>query len=489
MKQPPSASGDPAARQVDASGIADSARRALAIGLELAKNASRARTLDELQFILVNDTRSLLPFDRSCLIVHFDGKSSLAAATNQPQLEKKSGFVQKVNRLAEDVREINRALVMFPGAAVTEDIPEKAAAGLRDFMDYAKCSCLMVVPLSVYDHVVGHLILEFFEQVVPGEVQTYTLINMMPFLSSALAEKWMLAKKSSVRKSFWAAITGSPKGVRGFSFYTKVGFAFLLVVLIAALCLPVTLRVGGKAEAVPEYEYFAFAEMDGIVEQVLVKEGDLVNKGAELATLQEQEIDYKIREARRLVESYRAETAILRNMGAEDPAKLAESKLVAIKALRAQQDLDFLNWQRQFLSIKSPRDGVVLTKKVESLVGKKFKAGDPFCKIAPPDVLMVEIFVRESDISFVKDGQSSQVYFNFQPNEALDLKVQSISPISEPMERMGGIFRVRASFAVQPKGIKPGMQGIAHIDAGEASLWFVVTRRLATKINEALLLF
>jgi multidrug resistance efflux pump len=312
---------------------------------------------------------------------------------------------------------------------------------------------------------------------------------MVPFLSSALAEKWVLAKKGWVRQSFWGAITGTPQGLASLSRHAKIAAVILVVLLIAALCFPVTLRVGGKAEAVPEYEYFAFAEMDGIVEQVLVKEGDLVKKGQVLATLREQEIDYKIREAKRLRESYRAEMEILRNLGAETPSKLAESKLVAIKALRAQQDLDFLTWQRQFLSIRSPVDGLVLSKKVESLVGKKFKAGDPFCKIAPPDVLMVEIFVKESDISFVKDGQKSQVFFNYQPNEAENLEVKSISPISEPVERMGGIFRVRASFEHQPKAIKPGMQGTAHIDAGTASLWFVLTRRLFTRIHEALLFF
>jgi multidrug efflux pump subunit AcrA (membrane-fusion protein) len=489
VTQPPSAGRDPDAKPREATTLADTARRALAIGLELSKNAARARTLEELQFILVNDTRSLLPFDRSCLIVHFDGKSALAAATNQPQLDRKSDFVQRVNQLAEDVKQIDRALVVFPGRNITEDIPEQATTGLQNFMEYAGCTCLMVVPLSVYDHVVGHLVLEFFDRTVPGEVETYTLVNMVPFLSSALAEKWILAKKGWIRQSFWAAITGPPKGLGFASQRVKIGAGLVVVIVIAALCFPVTLRLGGKAEAVPEYEYFAFAEMDGIVDQVLVKEGDLVKKGQVLATLREQEIDYKIREAQRLRESYQAETEILRNMGAENPAKLAESKLVAIKALRAQQDLDFLNWQRQFLSIRSPVDGAVLTKKVETLVGKKFKAGDPFCKVAPPDVLMVEILVRESDISFVKDGQKGQVFFNYQPNEAENLVVTSISPMSEPMERMGGIFRVRASFAVQPKGIKPGMQGTAHIDAGSASLWFVLTRRIVTRVNEAFLLF
>jgi multidrug resistance efflux pump len=466
----------------------DYRRKALAIGVELAKNAARARTLDELQFILVNDTRGLLPFDRALLIVHFGGKSSLVATSNQPRLEHKSDFVQRINKLAPALKQIREGLVLFAGVPSKADLAPDLKAQLEEYLSYSKCSCIMALPLLKHDEVVGHLLLEFFKDAAPGEVEAFTLMNMLPFFASALTEKWMLAKDPKVRSSFFEAISASGAEKTGLRRSLKRKLALGAAVMVfVAMFFPVTLTVGGRADVAPDYEYFAYIQMDGIVDKVLVKEGDSVKKDQPLADLEAKEIDYKIREAKRLLESYKAEMEILRNLGAENPMKLAESQLVAIKSLRAKQELDFLNWQRQFLTVRAPVDGVMLTKKVESLIGKKFKAGEAFCKVAPHDVLVAEIFVRESDISFVRNNQSGEVYFNFQPQKAHKLKVTSISPTAETLERLGSVFRVRANFMGQLSDIKPGMQGIAHIDTERVSLWFMLTRRIRTKINEILL--
>jgi multidrug efflux pump subunit AcrA (membrane-fusion protein) len=465
----------------------DLARRALATGLELAKNATRARTLDELQFILVNDTRALIAFDRSLLIVHMDGKSVLVATNNQPKVDEKAGVVQNANSLAEALKDVNMGLILFAGRQWSEDISEQTAGALKEYMEYSRCSCMTIIPLTAYDHVIGHLILEFFGQSAPGEVETYTLMNMVPFFSSALAEKWVMAKRPRTRALFMAALSGASGPLKASSVRTRVGMAVGLAVLVLCVFLmPVTLTVGGKAEVAPDYEYCAFVEMDGIVDKVLTREGDSVKKDQVLAELQENEIDYKIREAKRLQESYKAEVEILRNMAAENPAKLAESQLVAIKGLRAKQELDFLNWQRNFLSVKSPVDGTILTKKLESLIGKKFKAGEPFCKVAPHDVLVAEVFIRESDIAYVAKGQPGEIFFNYQPSQGTKFVVKTVSPVSETLERVGSVFRVRGDFVGQPGGMKPGMQGTAHIDTQRASLFFVLTRRLRTKMNELL---
>ncbi len=468
----------------------DFRRKAVAIGLELAKNAVRAKTLQELQFILVNDTKALLPFDRSLLIEHFQGKSALAAANNQPKLEPKSGFVRRVNSLSSKLKEIRNGLVIFAKNPKTEGLSAETAAELTDYIEYSKCSCMIIVPLSVYDNVIGHLVLEFFDDVMPGEIETLTLMNMVPFFSSALMDKWMAAKDGSVQKAFQEAISDeSAGGVRAF-FRSRIKvLGVILALIILGLCLPVTLKVGGKAEVAPEYEYCSFVQMDGIVEKILAKEGDVVKKDQVVGSLEAKEIDYKIRETLRLLESYNAEMQILRNQGAENPAKLAESQLVAIKSVRSKQDLEFLNWQRQFLNIRSPVNGVIITKKLESLVGKKLKAGEIFCKVAPENDLLAEIFIRESDVGFVEKGQPGEVFFNYQPNRSYTLKVKDISPKSEALERMGAVYRVKADFITPPPNLKPGMQGIAHIDTKKASLWFVLTRRMQVKIKEMLLFF
>lgn len=468
----------------------DVRRQALAISMELAKNAVRARTFEELEFILVNDTRAILPFDRSMLILHLDGKSALSATNNQPRLEKKSDFVKKADALAPFLKSVESALILFSRDFRAGDLSEEISNELRGYMEYSKSTCMIVVPFSVYDHVIGHLILEFFGDQVPGEVQTLSLMNVVPFLSSALIEKWNLDRTKGARKSVFKAIEGrSPQQERK-SFTVKITvIALIVAAIVLGLSIPVDLRIGGQAEVAPEYEYYAFVEIDGIIKEVLVKSGDFVEKGQLLATLDDEEIEFKVREAKRMKQSYRKEIEILRNMGAEDPEKLAESQLVVIKYRRAQQQLDFLKWQKQFLTIEAPETGIILTDQIHTLIGKRFKAGEALCSIAPSRFLSMDIFVRESDIAFVKKGQLAEVFFNFMPGEGHELKVKRIAPSAVAKERLGNVFTVEATFESRPPNIKPGMQGIARITTEKASLWFVLSRRARTKLNEFLLYF
>ncbi len=470
--------------------VVDPGKQALAISLELSKNAVRARTLDDLQFILVNDTRSLLPFDRSLLIAHMDGKSRLVATNNQPSVERKSDFVKRVNDLAQSLKTVERALILLGNAPKAEGVDEAAESALKDYIEYAECSCLIVIPLSSYDHIIGHLLLEFIDNKPPGQVETLALMNMVPFLSTAFAEKWVLAENRSAKASFFDSVAGPGRRQRMRKSALRIG---LLIALIAAVALamitPMSLKVGGESEIAPEYEYFSFVEMDGIVKKVLVKQGDLVKKGQLLATLDDEELSYKIREAERLLKSYETEAEILRNMAAEDPKKLAESQLTLIKARRAALQLDFLNWQKRFLEVRSPTDGLVITERVETLIGKRFKAGEAFCRISPQDVLLLDIFVKESDIVFVKPGQKAEAFFNFRPDESHPLTVKKIAPRAEAKPDLGNIFTVEAAFESRPPNIKPGMKGIARITTEQAPVWFVVTRRLRTKINEILMWF
>jgi hypothetical protein len=461
--------------------------QALAIGVELARNAVKARTLDELQFILVNDIRSLLPCDRAFLITHLGGVSVLAAANNQPRLDRRAEFAARVNALAPKLRGVKAALALTKGGAPPQDLPQEAAQALRAYQEYADPLCLLIAPLPRFDGIAGHLAFEFFDEATPGQVETLTLLNMTPFFASALVEKWMMERRPRVREAFARAVEPQGKqSARGKAARLAL-YALLICLVTLGLMLPVTLRIGGRIEVVPEYEYFAFVQMDGIVDKVTAREGDEVAEGVALAELETKEIDYKIRESARMLESLRAETEILRNQGAENPAKLAESQLTAIKSLRAGYELEFLNWQKQFLTVRAPRAGTILTKKIEGLTGKRFKAGEPFCRIAPKDPLEADILVRESDASYAAAGQFVEAYFNFQPDVMYTLKVKTVSPISETLERLGAVFRVRATFDSPPRDLKPGMLGIAHIHTTEESLWFVLTRRIRAKIGELLL--
>ena len=465
--------------------IAGSVQRALATGIELSKRAVRAKNITELQFILVNDTRALVEFDRASLITHFHGRSSLDATNNQPELEAKSRFVERMNRLAPGLKDVDRALVIPGRAEQIQGVSPETGALINEYIDYSQTSCLLIVPFAVHTQVIGHLVMEYFDNRAPNQAPLLTLLNMTPFLSMALAENKALSSDEKTERAFRNAISTQrvTRDKSRFGLKLKIGLA-ATIALVIALVIPVTIVIGGRAELTPHFEYAAFVQMDGIIDKIMIKEGDSVRKDQTLAELDPKENEYRIREALRLLESYKTEGAILRNLGAETPAKIAESQLIAIKALRAQQEVDFLTWQSRYLQVRSPVDGIVLTRKVESLIGRKFRSGEPFCRIAPHDALYVDVFVRESDVNFVKVGCKGEVYLNFQPDRAYGIQVRSIAPKSESVPGLGGVFRIRAELLASPPGLRPGMMGVAHIDTEKASLYYALTRRIRMKLNE-----
>lgn len=471
-------------------GSDDPARRALAVSLEIAKNALRAGTLDDVRFILVNDTRALIEFDRSLLILHLGGRSALAAVYNQPELEPKSDFVQQANKLAPALADLNEGRVVFTRDLRKDDGPLADRPALAEYAEYAGCSCVAILPLMVRDHVIGHLFLEFFDNRAPGRIEIAALINVVPFLSQALVDRWIRKHRPAIRRAMDAVVDPNRAAGGRLRRALKWGLLFLIVgVAIVALTRDVPFRVGGRAEIAPRIERYAFPRVDGVIDKVLVQEGDSVKRGEVVAVLDPTDIDYRIREAERLIESYTAEMEILGSLGAEDPAKLAERRLVGIKRRRARLNLEYLKWERTFLDIVSPSEGTVLTDNVRALVGKKFSAGEPFCRIAPSRLMAVEIFVRQSDVGYVRKGQDARMFFDFDPTKGYRLRVTRVSPSAAGKEGIGNVFIIEGDFIDEPPHLRPGMSGIAHILVDERSLWFVLTRRLVTKWNELQLYF
>jgi multidrug efflux pump subunit AcrA (membrane-fusion protein) len=260
--------------------------------------------------------------------------------------------------------------------------------------------------------------------------------------------------------------------------------AILGLTLVIVFLVPVPFNVGGEAEVAPRHRHVAFCQVEGIIEKILVTEGASVTKGQVVAVLDPTELDHKITLAVRQVQLLNNEAEVLQRSSFENIAKLAEGQLSALKLKRAEAELDFLRWQRRFIEIKAPADGVVVTKQVESLVGKKFAAGESFCEIASPGELCVEIWVPEDRAAIVQVGQEASLYLNSDPLRKYPLRVSEVSPKSEPVARVGNVYRVRGSFVGQNPHFSVGQKGTGSICTGTRSLWFIISQRVGARWNE-----
>jgi multidrug efflux pump subunit AcrA (membrane-fusion protein) len=461
----------------------DPRQKALAVGMEFTKRCFEAHSLDDIYLLLTNDLRALLDFDRAILIIHLGGKSSFVAAGNQPTPEKKSKFYTQANDLGHAIKGLSKPVLLDSKSAFPEgDVPDAAKHALQAYMENCGTAHLFCGALVHSGMTIGHLLLEFLEERVPDQIGILTLLNALPLISAAIAHKWVLTRKPGL-----ASLLGPDAGSSTDGKYMRkleIGFGVAMVLTILLFLIPIPVHVGGEAEIVSTVRHLAFAKVDGLAAKIFVAEGDRVESGQLLAKLDPEELEYKMAIQKKQVEILSSERNLLRNAATEDPTKLAESDLVELKRKAAWEELRFLKWQQQFLEIKAPVSGMVLGKDIESLSGKKFKAGEPFCELNVTNDLSAEVFVADDKIALVKKGQTVVVYLSGQPMSGHNLKIAEIAPVAEAIPRLGNVYRVRAPFNDNSQATMIGMKGIGRIYTGRGTIWSIVRNRLLSQFQK-----
>jgi HlyD family secretion protein len=137
------------------------------------------------------------------------------------------------------------------------------------------------------------------------------------------------------------------------------------------------------------------------------------------------------------------------------------------KELSAQ--LDAAKTQLSYTEIRSPLNGVVLTKNVEA--GEFVNPGTPVVTIANIDNLWMNIYIPETQTGLVKLGQTVRVTADSFPGEHFNGKITFVSAESEftpktiltKEERIKLVYRTKVSLENTQQRLKPGMPADAEI--------------------------
>ena len=76
----------------------------------------------------------------------------------------------------------------------TNSTPQDALEALWNYIEFSGCSYVFCVPLISRGSPIGHLTLEYFTA-IPNQVEIITMLNVAPFISAALVEKWLFSKR------------------------------------------------------------------------------------------------------------------------------------------------------------------------------------------------------------------------------------------------------------------------------------------------------
>jgi HlyD family secretion protein len=146
----------------------------------------------------------------------------------------------------------------------------------------------------------------------------------------------------------------------------------------------------------------------------------------------------------------------------------------ALSAARArekelQAQLEAAKTQLSYTEIRSPLDGVVLTKNVEA--GEFVNPGTPVVTVADISDLWMNIYIPETQTGLVRLGQPVHVYADSFPGETFNGKIIFVSSESEftpktiqtQEERIKLVYRTKVSLENTQQRLKPGMPADAEI--------------------------
>ena len=274
------------------------------------------------------------------------------------------------------------------------------------------------------------------------------------------------------------ALTGPRRQRNFFRLFVFGGIAAVI------LLMPWMDQIEGDCSLVPEQHVAIVPEVPGRIEKVFVREGSRVSRGDPIAQLDKRRIETELERSDAEIRGLLAEAEKAR--GANDEAN---AQIASLQALAAEKNAEKLRADLEATTLRSPIDGVVLTKDVEKHAGESLQAGQPFAEVAALDAWDVRVEVPERDIGKIErrleKGAIEVGYILYSESaqrltSLLERKSQ-ISPAAEPRDT-GNVFIITLEDVTIPERVqtsmRPGLSGRANIQLGRRPLAFLWARDL-----------
>jgi multidrug resistance efflux pump len=227
--------------------------------------------------------------------------------------------------------------------------------------------------------------------------------------------------------------------------------------------------VSGDAVLRGSVQRVVLAPADGFIATAPMRPGDVVTEGTVLATFDDQALSLE-------VARWQAEYDQTLNEYREALAELDSAKVTTLRAAmdRALAELELAEDNLARSEVRAPIAGIVVSGDFSQSLGAPLERGATLFELAPLDGYHVSVRVPEEDVGYVAAGQTGRLVLAALPGESVDLVVERVTPVSEVIDGRN-VFEVEARLLGAPDALRPGMQGSAKLEVGQAKFLWLFT--------------
>ena len=196
------------------------------------------------------------------------------------------------------------------------------------------------------------------------------------------------------------------------------------------------------------------AKVEGEIREVLVEEGDTVEKRQVLARLDGDRLRLELSESRARLNKMQRDFE--RNKELREKGLLSEGDFEKIRydleALQAAFNLASL--ELDYTQIRAPIPGVVSERYIK--LGNTIRVGEPMFRVTSFDPLVAYMHIPEREFRQISAGQPVAIDIDALAGDDFFAAVTRVSPIVDPST---GTFKITIEIRDETNRIKPGMFG------------------------------
>jgi len=200
------------------------------------------------------------------------------------------------------------------------------------------------------------------------------------------------------------------------------------------------------------------AKVGGEVREILVEEGDDVQRGQVLARLDGDRLRLEKEQAEAQLRKLRGDYQ--RNIDLKDKGLISEGDFEKIRfeleALQAKFDLASL--ELDYTEIRAPIDGVISERYIK--LGNTIEVNAQTFKVTSLEPLVSYLHVPEREYRRIETGQPATVEIDALAGTHFEATVARISPVVDPAT---GTFKITIEVTDDERRLKPGMFGRIRI--------------------------
>lgn len=405
--------------------------------------------------------------DRVTLAVGDARRLEIAATSPAVKIEHESGLLRAIKEAMFEALD-QRQLLFYP--------PLKSSAEklLRSHESFAKTvgqATLCSIPLTVADCTVGVLLLERHSR-QPFTQRERELCQQAAGLLGLLLQQRQYCDRPLIglmadRVRLRVHSLLGPRGL-----WLKLGLPGLALILLFSGLFQGDYRIEARANLEGRIQRVITAPFDGYLQQAAVRAGDIVERGAVLCQLDDR--DLRLEQAKWQTELAKLQREQREALATHDRSRIA---ILQAQAEQANAELERVEMKLERSRIKAPLQGVIVSGDLSQNLGAPLKRGEELFKIAPLESYRVMLQVDEADIGAVEVGQPGNLRLAGYPHLLHPFSVKRVLPLSTAAEG-SYLFTLEAELNTIDEELRPGLQGVAKIDAGRRSLLWLAGHRL-----------